>query len=243
MSNPQKENGYVPIANELYEAFCKLTIPNEQRRLLDVIIRYTYGWNKKSDIIALSLFEKFTGIDRRNIVSSLRELSDKNIISIKNNGNRKPSTFSVNKNYKTWQNCFATIIRTDDSKKTKTIIRTDDKLSSVQMSKLSSVRMTTKDNKDIKDSICSEVLKKMPNKLLPNWIPKETFIEYLAMRKRIEKPLPEKSFNRAFKQLQKAMEESGHTAEDILSQSILHCWVGFYPVKQENSNRNGVVKI
>lgn len=47
MANPQCENGFTKIANELMEALAKIRIPGEARQVLDVIFRQTYGWNKK----------------------------------------------------------------------------------------------------------------------------------------------------------------------------------------------------
>jgi len=46
MANPQIENGYVKIANELMEFLCKTKIPSECRRVLDTVFRCTYSWNK-----------------------------------------------------------------------------------------------------------------------------------------------------------------------------------------------------
>ena len=47
MANPQKENGYTSIANDIVEALAGIRIPGEARQCLDVILRKTYGWNKK----------------------------------------------------------------------------------------------------------------------------------------------------------------------------------------------------
>ena len=47
MANPQKENGYTTIANELLEAiYCSKFSPTEFKMLL-FIFRYTYGFNRK----------------------------------------------------------------------------------------------------------------------------------------------------------------------------------------------------
>jgi hypothetical protein len=47
MANPQAEHGHVDIANEIMEALAKISIPSEARRILDFILRKTYGWHKK----------------------------------------------------------------------------------------------------------------------------------------------------------------------------------------------------
>ena len=61
MTTPQLENGYIKIATELYDALCGIRIPGEARQVFDVILRKTYGWNKKKDAIALSQFVEATG--------------------------------------------------------------------------------------------------------------------------------------------------------------------------------------
>ena len=60
MANPQKENGYTAIANEIMEALCRHRIPGEDRQVLDVIFRKTYGFNKIEDYISLSQFVDMT---------------------------------------------------------------------------------------------------------------------------------------------------------------------------------------
>jgi len=62
MAEPQKENGYTPIANEIMEALCRIRIPGEERQVLDCILRKTYGWNKCEDAISLTQFMEMTGL-------------------------------------------------------------------------------------------------------------------------------------------------------------------------------------
>jgi len=53
----------------------------EKSRIIAVILRKTYGWNKKEDWISLSQFAKLTGIKRNNISRILKKLlEDKTII-------------------------------------------------------------------------------------------------------------------------------------------------------------------
>jgi hypothetical protein len=37
MASPQRENGHVEIANELFDALCRFRIPGEARQCLDAI--------------------------------------------------------------------------------------------------------------------------------------------------------------------------------------------------------------
>ena len=100
MANPQAENGHVDIANELIEALAKTRIPGEEMQCLWVIIRKTYGWKKKTDWIALSLFRELTGINHGNVCRALRGLLDKNIIVKKDD--RRGVSYGIQKNYRKW---------------------------------------------------------------------------------------------------------------------------------------------
>jgi phage replication O-like protein O len=100
--NPQLEDGYIKIATEIYEALIRYRIPGEQEQCLKMIIRKTYGWNKKWDIIALSQFVKATGILKSHVCRALNELEKKHIIITKK-GNRLGKNYCFNKKYKTWK--------------------------------------------------------------------------------------------------------------------------------------------
>lgn len=50
MANPQKENGYTPIANELMQAIYGAKFNGTQRSIIDVIMRYTYLWTGKENL-------------------------------------------------------------------------------------------------------------------------------------------------------------------------------------------------
>lgn len=49
MAEPQKENGYTPIANEIMDALCRIRIPGEERQVLDCISgKHTAGINVRT---------------------------------------------------------------------------------------------------------------------------------------------------------------------------------------------------
>lgn len=102
MESPQKENGYTPIANEIMDALCRTRISGEERQVLDVIFRKTYGWNKKNDRISLSQFAELTGLPKRSIIRGINKLQDKNIISVVKNVNKPAHLYEFNKHYKQW---------------------------------------------------------------------------------------------------------------------------------------------
>jgi len=145
MDSPQTENGYTRIANELLDALIKYRIPGEQRQCLDVIIRKTYGFNKKRDSIALSQFVEMTGINKPAVVRAIQGLLSKKIIHIIKKDNKPAHIYEFNKHYKQWTPLSKKITL---SKKIMSVVKKDNP----SLSKKSTTKdNTTKDNttKDI----------------------------------------------------------------------------------------------
>jgi len=101
MASPQKEEGYVPIANELVEQFAKINLSPYEWRTLWVLWRKTWGWQKKRDKISISQFQKLTGLDRRHQHRTLLSLERKKFIARK--GNSYVTTYMFQKDYSKWK--------------------------------------------------------------------------------------------------------------------------------------------
>ena len=102
MANPQLENGYTKIANELLEALCQLNISGREMRILFYILRRTYGFNCKSALISLSEISAATGIKKNHVQENLKRLLVRNVISIQANHGIKPQEICVVKDYEKW---------------------------------------------------------------------------------------------------------------------------------------------
>jgi phage replication O-like protein O len=106
MANPQTQNGFTRLANEILEAMAKCNCFGfSNGQIIWVILRKTYGWNKKEDRISISQLQEATGLSRRTVIYSLQELEAKKIIFIIRE--RKGSLNAVNlikfnKDYETW---------------------------------------------------------------------------------------------------------------------------------------------
>ena len=96
MANPQKENGYTAIANEILDHLVLPGINGSEYRTVLFVLRKTYGFNKKQDRISLSQFEKATLMKRSHVVTTIKELVHKSIL-VKQN-----SLYSINKNWESW---------------------------------------------------------------------------------------------------------------------------------------------
>lgn len=103
MGSPQVENGYLKIANELFEALIRIRIPGEARQMLDLIIRKTYGHNKKTDRISTTQIMEATTLNRRSVYKARRKLKEMNLITVSEKGESCIVTYAINKHYKTWR--------------------------------------------------------------------------------------------------------------------------------------------
>ena len=101
MSSPQLENGYTKIANELLDALCRIRISGEARQVLDFIIRKTYGFNKKEDIIALSQICLGTGLKKSTTCKATNKLISMNMITKKDNA--LGNIYRFNKDFDSWK--------------------------------------------------------------------------------------------------------------------------------------------
>lgn len=115
MANPQKENGYTPIANEILDVVARTRFPSGERSVLDVILRKTYGYNKKEDQIAYTQFMEMTGLSRRSVIYIVQNLQAKAVILVSRKRNavqNDPNTYRFNKNYESWvvQNSAPSVI-------------------------------------------------------------------------------------------------------------------------------------
>jgi len=82
------------------DALMRTNFPAHERRVLDCILRKTYGWNKKADRISYSQFQEATGIDRRHIGRSLASLKRRNVIICIGQG--YALEYGLQKDYELW---------------------------------------------------------------------------------------------------------------------------------------------
>lgn len=137
MGGPQLENGYLKIANEIFDHFAHFRIPGEVRLVVDAVIRKTYGYQKKVDRISNSQLIEMTGLDKGNLSRSLSSAIEHKIVV------RDGGQLSFNKNINEWVP-YTKVVKSDNSEKlskaTTVVVRKDNK-------KLSKKR-DTKYNKD-----------------------------------------------------------------------------------------------
>lgn len=103
MANPQRENGYIGVSTEYWDALVRTRIPGEARQVLDFVIRKTWGYHKKKDRIATVQFIEGTGLSRRSVERARSNLRTWNLITTDKKDGSHILTYAVNKDYETWK--------------------------------------------------------------------------------------------------------------------------------------------
>jgi phage replication O-like protein O len=104
MASPQTENGFTSIANELMEAMPQYKFNGTQFRILFVVLRYTYGFQRKSHELSLTFLANKTGIHKHQIKRELDILIQNNVLVEASAPTfNKTRSICLNKNYEEWQ--------------------------------------------------------------------------------------------------------------------------------------------
>lgn len=105
MANPQKENGYTPIANEILEEIYKRNFNATQLKILLLVLRYTYGFNRKSYEFSLIFISKTINVHKVQVSTELKKLIQANVLTVDSEATfSEARKLQLNKNYEQW-NC------------------------------------------------------------------------------------------------------------------------------------------
>ena len=253
MTNPQREDGHIDIANELIESLMKIHLSGREWQILMVIFRQTWGYcelkngkkykdkngfwvKKKMDRISHTQFEEFTGINRRKIWNILNSLLRKNIIkkTVTKKGDIIVCNYGIQKDSDKWRL----------SPKKVTVTKKGDRVSPKKVMGVSPKRGLELSPKKVHT-------KEKKRNITKENITKEKGIDFIEvwedfkiMRKKIRKPITEKGEELIIKKLNR-LSDNEEEQIAILNQSIMNSWQGIFPLKEENTNKydNKVMEI
>jgi phage replication O-like protein O len=100
MGKPQTEDGYIRIANELFDAILAFSFSGRQQKIISAVMRKTYGFNKTQDEIGLTQFVNMTGIEMKHVSTVIAELVEMNVLIVSNGTHAR--LIKINKNYQEW---------------------------------------------------------------------------------------------------------------------------------------------
>ncbi len=103
-ANPQLEDGYTRISNELLEAICASDLTGLQIRILILFLRTSYGYGRKQASFSLEYIQEKMKIPKRSAQRSLKILVDANILQIIQESSKSaPRIMKFNKKYLEWK--------------------------------------------------------------------------------------------------------------------------------------------
>lgn len=227
IASPQKENGYTAIANEILEQIAKVKLSPTQYRIILIIWRYTYGFNRKEHDLSLGFLSQATECEKRHLQRELKELEAMNIIYqiVRNGIGRK---IGFNKHYDKWRVDETTIGKIDNGEMDNGQIDKggDGQIDNATIGQIDNQERNNL-NTNLKKNIYSDFTS---NSDLINALK-----DFEDMRKKIKKPMSDRAKKILITELNK-LADTDEQKIAILEQSIFHSWQGVFPLKGGNYN-------
>ncbi len=117
MSNPQIEQGYTRIANEILENIMKVSLNGTQFRIVMAVWRFTYGFQRKEHELSVRFLATAIAASRTQVERELAVLIERKILLTKEQGAKRARQIQFNKNYEDWGNASASRQATPEIKK------------------------------------------------------------------------------------------------------------------------------
>lgn len=89
-------DNFTKVPNAILEALIRHRFTGAQYTILLYVIRKTRGWGKTSDKISVRMIARDSGYSRREIINSVRNLEEKNVLKIKRDRDSIMGEMSVN---------------------------------------------------------------------------------------------------------------------------------------------------
>lgn len=100
--NPQVEDGFTRLANELFDAVLRAPFTLAQQKVLLAVVRLTYGYNRREDAISFGQVARATGLERRSVIRAMTQLLTADVLTRKPVGAGHASVWGVQKRYQLW---------------------------------------------------------------------------------------------------------------------------------------------
>ena len=251
------ENGYLRLANQIQDALCIVELSGREFRVLNAIVRLTYGWSKKSDRIANSLIADKTTLKVKHVSEAVLNLAYRNIIILRRIGQTR--YIGINTNLDKWAyakpNCtkcpaafpaaevvtwVITIPEFRDSSFTPSTIPENGDNHPQKQGKGS---LKTGNTKDIlpKTNINTDLTPSNPPRgkvkfdplsiPVPEWLDASSWSEWVAYRQQSGKAIKtELTVTKAFSLLKQCLDE-GHDPVAVINASIANGYQGLFKPK------------
>ncbi|HIE4322273.1 TPA: replication protein [Serratia marcescens] len=255
------ENGYLRLANQIQDAVCRVELSGREFRVLNAVIRLTYGWSKKEDRITNSLIADKTGLAVKHASEAVLTLAARRIIILRRIGQTR--YIGINTELNGWaygkpkckscvtffsqtseENCYRieiTIPENRDSKKEHQTIPENGDNHPQKQGKASLKTGDTKDilsktdkHKDLKPpkSPKGESKKFDPSKVeLPDWLDPVAWSEWVQYRAESKKPINSQLTVTKAFNVLKECLDEGHDPTEVINTSIASSYQGLFKPK------------
>lgn len=246
----------VQVPNDIFDKVMPI-VSHAEFKVIMAIVRKTYGWRKHSDRISLRQIMAMTGVSNRAVINAVRKL-DWLICSSKNDNGTMIYWLNLDKEGKLsptqsgeLSSPVVEIIPQETCELSSPFLSQSGELSS-QSGELSSPTTPTNNtqeskptNKRVSDMHVTKQPKEKQRRviedaepILPQWLEKETWDDFLAMRKSIKAPMTMAAKKLTIRKLAD-MVADGQDANLVLEQSIERSWRGVFPVQTNQGGANG----
>lgn len=250
------ENGYLRLANQIQDALCFVELSGREFRVLNAIVRLTYGWSKKEDRITNSLIADKTRLAVKHVSEAVLSLAYRNIIKMRRIGQTR--YIGINTLLDSWAYTKPKCAKCPVSFPVAEVVTQVITIPEIGDSKITS--KTTPENGDNHPQKQGEVSLKIGNTkdILPNtnikpntpsnpprvkdkfnplsvdvpeWLNQTAWQEWVAYRKQSGKPIKtELTVTKAFKLLKECLDD-GHNPVDVINTSIANGYQGLFKPK------------
>ena len=232
MANPQPTDAHLRVAHSINEAIMTRDFTKRQRKILDLILRLSWGCGQKDAYIPRQRDFSVVGVYEVDIKSELGWLEVSKVIV------REGSFYWFNKNFDDWE---VSRVKPYQPKKLSELLSMNlngnrPNLSETRSNNLVKHEVITKQNTKFSTpnlAMPKERLKKVLKKdiyIIPEWIDKETWDAFLEVRKKMKAASTDYALSCIIKDLEK-FKSLGDDPNEVLKKSITNSWKGVFPLK------------
>lgn len=238
------DNGFLRLANQIQDALCIVELSGREFRVLNAIVRLTYGWSKKSDRIANSLIADKTTLKVKHVSEAVLSLAYRNIIVLRRIGQTR--YIGINTCLDKWAytkpNCTKCPAAFPAAEVVPWVITLPDFMDN-HPQKQGQVSPKTGNTKDIipNTNIKTDLTPSNPPRgkvkfdpltiPIPEWLDSVAWVEWVTYRHQSGKAIKtELTVTKAFKLLKACLDE-GHDPAEVINTSIANGYQGLFKPK------------
>lgn len=231
------ENGFLRLANQIQDALCKVELSGREFRVLNSIIRLTYGWSKKEDRITNSLIADTTDLSVKHSSEAVNNLAERQILTMRRIGQTR--YIGINTDLDKWAyKKPVAAVTIPEKRDTKTIPENRDSHprnqgeASPESGNTKDILPKTDKNKLPPKSPKGESSKFDPLSVpVPEWLNQQAWHEWVKYRQEAKKPIKtEMTVTKAFGVLKDCL-DNGHDPVDVINASIANGYQGLFKPK------------